>query len=144
MKPEAAIEVRLIERADIQSIVPLLHQRNPALCLELIGARVAEMDRQGFQCFGAYEQEKLVAIAGFWIRTRYHTGRVIELDAVFVEASYRSRGIGERMTACIIDYGKQRECLESELHCYVSNSAAHRFWISHGYRIIAFHFGRQL
>jgi hypothetical protein len=144
METEAAVEVRLIERAHIQSIVPLLHQRNSTLSLELLAARVAEMDSQGFQCFGAYQQEKLVGIAGFWIKTRYHTGRVIEPDAVFVEASYRSRGIGARMTACITDYGKQHQCLESELHCYVSNIAAHRFWISHGYRVIAFHVGKQL
>ena len=128
----------------MHSIVPLLQQRNPALSLQLLSARVAEMVAQGFQCFGAFQQGRLVAIAGFWIKTRYHTGRVIEPDAVFVEAGYRSRGLGERMTKCILEHGKQHECLESELHCYVANAAAHRFWINQGYRIIAFHFGKDL
>lgn len=144
METQAAIEVRLIEPANIQCIVPLLQQRNSALSSQLLSARVAEMAAQGFQCFGAYHQNRLVGMAGFWIKTRYHTGRVIEPDAVFVEASYRSRGIGERMTRCILEYGKQHECLESELHCYVSNAAAHRFWMSQGYCIIAFHFGKDL
>jgi GNAT superfamily N-acetyltransferase len=144
MEKEAAIEVRLIEPTSLQSIVPLLRQRNGALSLELLAARVAEMAVQGFQCFGAYHQERLIGIAGFWIKTRYHTGRVIEPDGVFVDAGCRSRGIGEMLATCIVEYGKQHECRESELHCYVSNTEAHRFWINQGYRIIALHFGRDL
>lgn len=141
---QTAIEVRLIERTDMQRIVPLLQQRNCALSAQLLSERVAEMVVQGFQCFGAFQQDRLVGIAGFWIKTRYHTGRVIEPDAVFVAASYQSRGLGERMMRCVLEYGRQHECLESELHCYVSNAAAHRFWMNQGYRIIAFHFGKDL
>ena len=141
---QAAIDVRLIERADMQRIVPLLHQRNSALSSQLLSARVEEMVAQGFQCFGAFQRDRLVAIAGFWIKTRYHTGRVIELDAVFVEATHRSRRLGERLVRCILEYGRRCDCLESELHCYTANSGAHRFWMNHGYRIIAFHFGRGL
>jgi GNAT superfamily N-acetyltransferase len=140
---EATIEVRLMQAAEIQSIVPLLHQRNPSLSLELLSARVAEMVAGGFQCFGAYHREKLIGIAGFWMRTRYHTGKVIEPDAVFVDADYRSRGIGARMCSRIIEYGEQQQCLESELHCYLSNTEAHQFWMNRGYRIIAFHFAKD-
>jgi GNAT superfamily N-acetyltransferase len=141
---EATIDFRLIQDVEIQSIVPLLHRRNPSLSLQLLSARVAEMGAGGFQCFGAYHGEKLIGIAGFWIRTRYHTGKVIEPDAVFVDENYRSRGIGARMCTRIIEYGRQQQCLESELHCYVSNTEAHQFWINRGYRIIAFHFAKDL
>jgi len=93
-EPEATVQIRLMLAVEIRSIVPLLHRRNPSLSPELLSARVAEMVAGGFQCFGAYHGEKLVGMAGFWMKTRYHTGKVIEPDAVFVEADYRSRGIG--------------------------------------------------
>lgn len=144
MENEDVIDIRLIGRTDIQSIVALLNRRNPLLPLDLLSERVAEMASQGFQCFGAYQDGRLVGIAGFWIKTRYHTGRVIESDGVFVEMSHRSRGIGERMAMSILAYGKQHGCLEGELHCYLPNAEAHRFWLNRGYRIIAFHFGRTL
>jgi GNAT superfamily N-acetyltransferase len=128
----------------MSSIVPVLHQRNSALSHWLLSARVGEMVAQGFQCFGAYNEEALIAIAGFWIKTRYHTGKLIELDSVFVHPKHRSRGIGERLVARVLDYGKQQACLESELHCYVSNTEAHRFWMNQGFRIIAFHFQKVL
>ncbi len=137
-------ELRLIEKETMQRIVPLLHRRNPALSPELLSERVAEMVVQGFQCLGAFEDDTLVAIAGFWIKTRYHTGKVIEPDGVFVEAPYRSQGIGAQMLAWIYQFAEQQGCLESELHCYTSNAAAHRFWMNQGYRIIAFHFAKDL
>jgi GNAT superfamily N-acetyltransferase len=138
------LEIELIETENIQRIVPLFHERNPALSSDLLALRVAEMASQGFQCFGAYLSTELIGIAGFWIRTRYHTGRVIEADGVFVRPPYRSRGIGEKMAQRVIDFGRKVGCLEGELHCYVSNTDAHRFWINQGYRIIAFHFGRNI
>jgi GNAT superfamily N-acetyltransferase len=138
------LELRLIEAKNIRQIVPLLHQRNVALSLELLSERVTEMTAQGFQCLGAYRDGQLIAIAGFWVRTRYHTGKLIEPDGVFVDTEHRSDGIGEKMVMWICDFGRRQGCLESELHCYVDNAGAHKFWLNRGYKIIAFHFGKDI
>lgn len=144
MSDNEQVDLRQIAKESLQSIIPLLHRRNPALSQELLGERVGDMAKEGFRCVGAYHDTALVGIAGFWIKTRYHTGRVIEPDSVFVEAKYRGLGIGKRLMAWIYEFGREQECLESELHCYVSNSDAHRFWMGEGYKIIAFHFGKNL
>jgi GNAT superfamily N-acetyltransferase len=138
------LQIRKLLDSELKIIVPLLHQRNPALSLELLGTRVAEMGSQGFQCVAAFSQGRLIAMAGFWIKTRYHTGKLIEPDAVFVDSEFRSHGIGDQLMKWVYDYGRTQGCLGSELHCYTSNTSAHRFWLNQGFEIIAFHFGKNL
>jgi GNAT superfamily N-acetyltransferase len=138
------LELCLIPNDQMLSIVPLLRLRNAALSEQTLTERVAEMRGQGFQCLGAYHQGKLIGICGFWIKTRYHTGKLIEPDGVFVLDEYRSAGVGAKMMDWVYAYGKEQGCLESELHCYVTNSEAHRFWLNQGYKIVAFHFGKNL
>jgi GNAT superfamily N-acetyltransferase len=136
--------VRLIDKSQMLSIVPLLRKRNPQLSEQVLSERVVEMVSQNFQCSGCYLGDRLIAIAGFWIKTRYHTGKLIEPDNVFVEEEFRSQGIGEKLMAWVYNYGRELGCTSTELHCYTTNSRAHRFWFNQGYDIIAFHFSKNL
>jgi diamine N-acetyltransferase len=63
---------------------------------------------------------------------------------VFILPEYRGKGIGEKLMEWIYAYAKSRGCVASELNCYVTNNGGQKFWINEGYKILAFHFQKQL
>lgn len=138
------VDIRLIPRGSMHDIVPLLHILNPGITTETLHQRLDEMCTQGYQCAGAYEGDALIGCAGLWITTRYYVGRFIEPDNVLIHPGHQGRGIGDRLMQWIFEYGRQQGCVASELNCYVTNSRGHKFWMNHGYDIIAFHFQKHL
>lgn len=137
-------QLRLLERDELPSILPLVQILNPSLPRELLAARLQEMISQGYQCLGVFCADQLVAIAGLWIHTHFWSGRMIEPDNVVVHPDYRSSGLGERMMAWIYEYGREQGCVVSDLNCYITNHGGHKFWANQGYKILGFHYQKDL
>jgi diamine N-acetyltransferase len=134
----------LIAPDKIYAIIPLLLQLNNKIDEETMRSRLSEMITQGYECVGVYDADKLIGISGLWILTKYYIGRHIEPDNVFILPEYRGKGIGEKLMEWIYAYAKSRGCVASELNCYVTNNGGQKFWINEGYKILAFHFQKQL
>ncbi len=125
-------------------VVPLLQILNPKIEEAVLVQRLSEMCEQGYQCVGAYDNKKLVAICGLWIITKYYIGKHIEPDNMIISPEYRSKGLGKDMMKWVYEYGQSQGCVASELNCYLTNEAANRFWANEGYERIAYHYQKPL
>jgi len=135
---------RLIPSDNIFSIIPLLRMLNDKITEETLQERLTEMVKNGYECMGAYDNDKLIGICGLWVLTKYYVGRHLEPDNVMILPEYRGKGIGEAMMESVYAYGRSKGCVASELNCYVTNSGGQKFWANEGYKIIGFHYQRTL
>jgi len=134
------MDIRLIDDSEILMIVPLLKILNPTLTEEIISERLLEMVTRGYKCAGAFDSEELIAICGIWELVKVYVGRHIEPDNVVVQPRYRSSSVGNQLIAWVLDYGKERGCVASELNCYITNPSGQKFWERVGYKAIGIHY----
>src|SRR6187402_2507521 len=111
----------LLPKENIYTIIPLLQLLNPDLDEPTLKGRLDEMVQQNYECLGVFDKDRLIAISGLWILTKYYVGKHIEPDNVIIHPDYRNKRLGEQMMHWIYEYGKQKGCVASELNCYVSN-----------------------
>lgn len=137
-------QVKLIPQEDLATIFPLLKILDPNIAEELLQQRLQEMQQHNYLCAGIYDGELLIGISGMWILYKYYVGKHIEPDNVMIHPDHRGSGAGEALMNWIHDYAKEQGCLASELNCYVSNSKGVAFWVKQGYRILGFHFRKDL
>lgn len=142
MKP--SVTIRLIEKDNLSSIIPFLRMLNDKIPVETLSERLEEMVKQGYECVGVFEGDRLVGICGLWFLTKYYVGKHVEPDNVIIHPDYRGTGLGEQMMDWIYNYARSKGCIASELNCYVSNTGGQKFWINEGYKIIGFHFQKKL
>lgn len=138
------MNIELINSEEMTSIIPFLQLSNPNIDEEILIQRIGEMVEQGYQCVGAFEGSKLVAVCGLWILTKYYIGKHIEPDNMIVLPEYRSTGLGKKIMQWVYEYGISQGCIASELNCYVSNAKGKVFWTNEGYEVIAHHYQKSL
>ena len=138
------VDVRLMQAQDMPQILPLIQQLNPTIPFKMLKERLVHMVKRGYQSVGAYQGAKLVGVAGMWFGTRFYCGNYIDVDNVVVDESGRSRGVGQLLMNWIEAYAKEQGCRVSVLDAYTTNTSAHRFCLRDGYRIIGFHFLKEL
>lgn len=140
-----AITIRIIEPAEIFSIIPLLQKLgNYSVSEALIKERLQEMVHQHYECLGVFDGEKLIGTCGLWFQTRHYAGKNVEMDHVIIDDSYRGHGIGEQLVAFVSDYAKQKSCNWVELNSYVHNFPSHKFFYNQGFVAKGYHFVKEL
>lgn len=88
---------RIIENNNINSIIPLVQKLNGNKQSEaILKQRFAEMVTQNYECAGIFDGEKLIGISGMWFCTRHYSGKSIEVDHVYIDDSYRGKGLGKQ------------------------------------------------
>ncbi|MBM4207756.1 MAG: GNAT family N-acetyltransferase [Gammaproteobacteria bacterium] len=137
-------DIKLIPRHQIDSILPLIQQLNPALPEHVLRSRLHEMAGQGYQCAGLTINDRLVGICGMWIMTKFYVGKHIEPDNVFILPEYYRQGFGKLLLNWVYEYGKTQGCIASELNCYIINDTGNRFWEQEGFVKIGYHYQRLL
>ncbi len=139
------ISFKIIEPSQINSIIPLmLKLTNNKVSEAILKQRFAEMVTQNYECAAIYDGEKLIGIAGMWFCTRHYSGRSVELDHVFIDDSYRRKGLGKKFMKCIYDYAVQKGCQSAELNTYVQNTPSHKFYMNEDFEILGYHFLKKL
>jgi GNAT superfamily N-acetyltransferase len=136
----------IISKQEIDIILPFIKLLNPRQPDEnVLLARIREMATYPhYECVGAYHESKLIGISGLWFCTRHYSGRSVEPDHVIIDESYRNQGIGKMMFAWIYDYALSKGYETIELNTYVNNSRSHKFYYNEGFRILGFHFLKEL
>lgn len=136
-------DIRLIERENMFSIMPLLKTLNPKIPTTTLNGRLTEMLEQGYQCVGVYDAKQLIGISGIWILNKYYVGKHVEPDNVYILPEYQGKGIGKLLIDWIFAYARSIDCEASELNCYIGNEAGQRFWKQLGYEVVAYHFQKK-
>lgn len=76
------------------------------------------MKTQNHECAGIYIENELIGICGLWYCTRHYSGKSVELDHVFIDEAYRSKGLGKQFLNWISDYVKSKDVETIELNTY--------------------------
>ncbi len=140
-----SITFKIIEKTQINSVVPLVAKLNEyKVSSELLKKRFSEMVKQNYECAVAYDGDKLIGVCGMWFCMRHYSGKSIEVDHVYIDDDYRSKGIGKQFFAWIYDYALNVGCESVELNTYVSNYPSHKFYYNEGFKILGFHFLKKL
>ncbi len=71
---------------------------------------------------------------------RGYAGKTVELDHVYIDDDYRSRGLGKEFLQWIYEHVKTKGCNTAELNTYVQNYPSHKFYYNEGFEILGYHF----
>ncbi|MDA8176885.1 GNAT family N-acetyltransferase [Acidithiobacillus sp.] len=138
------LTIRLLQRAELPRILPLIRELNPAIPELVLLQRLEEMTQGGYQCVAALWKDDCIGVAGLWTGTRFWCGRYLDVDNVVVDPRYRSMGVGQRLTDWIERYAREQACEVLVLDAYVTNQRAHAFYERNGFRIVGYHFVKHL
>ncbi|WP_434036851.1 GNAT family N-acetyltransferase [Formosa sp. 4Alg 33] len=139
------INYRRLKKDELPQIIPLMqkftdNKHSDALLFE----RFSEMFEQNYECIGVFNNQELIGICGLWFCTRHYSGRSVEVDHVYIDADYRSKGIGKQFFKWIYDYAKGKGYEAVELNTYVQNFPSHKFYYNEGFNILGYHFLKKI
>lgn len=139
------VEIReFTTEEELKGIYPLIQLLNPGMDRSTFEELLARMCKQGYRCIGAFVKGECVGICGFWVGYRFWCHGYIDLDNIVVKESHRSHGIGAAMMRWIEQEGKRLGCKVAVLDAYTYNYASHRLYIRDGYKILGYHFVKDL
>ena len=94
-------QFKIIPAQSIAIVVPLVKKMSKPLITEaLLLERFKEMVTQNYEYIGVYDADELVGVSGLWFCTRHYSGRSVELDHVFIDDTYRNKGLGTVSPTC--------------------------------------------
>jgi len=134
------LEIKLIEKENIFTILPLLRELNTNTSEIILKKRLLEMTTQNYNCVGMYLNEELVGISGLWFLTRHYCGKTVEPDHVVIGKNYRNKGLGKKLFEWIHNYAQSIGYEASELNTYIENEKSHRFYENDGYKKLGYHY----
>ncbi|TXE07164.1 GNAT family N-acetyltransferase [Seonamhaeicola algicola] len=137
---------KILEKENIDLIIPLVYQlNNEKLDKALLKRRFNEMvTYKNYECAVIYDDDKIIGVSGLWFCTRHYSGKSVEPDHVFIDESYRGKGLGKQFFKWIYNYAKTKGCEAVELNTYVANAASHKFYFNEDFKILGFHFLKKL
>ncbi len=138
------VKFKLIEKANIEIILPLLNELDPSIPEEVLSLRLSEMVKSGYECIGIFNERKIIGICGIWTLVKYYIGKHIEPDNVYIRANYRGLGVGRKLDSWLKNLAVSRGCKVIELNCYIKNKKGNEFWEANGYKAIGMHYQKKL
>lgn len=137
--------LRKLAKSELQEILSLAMQLNPTISEEVLKQRQLEMFKiDNYYCFGFYHENKLVGISSGWLTVRLYSGKQLEIDNVIMDSSLQSKGLGSQFLNELESWSIENGCETIELNTYVQNSRSHKFYFNKGYKILGFHFQKEI
>ncbi|MCH2200302.1 MAG: GNAT family N-acetyltransferase [Flavobacteriales bacterium] len=139
------MEFKQLNVSYLDDLVALAELLNPNLKESVLRERQRDMfNYEAYRCFGLFENDELIAISAGWLTVRWYSGKQLEVDNVVVDPRMRSKGIGSKLFEYIHQWAKENDCLTVELNAYVTNPRAHKFYYNEGYKVLGFHFQKEM
>ena len=139
-----SIAIRELTQEELPTILPMICQLNPKLAPGELERRLGVMIPKGYHCIAAYDGDRMVGVAGYWLGARFYCGEYLDVDNVVVEESLRSAGIGAKMMDWLHAKAAELGVKVVVLDSYVTYAGAHRFYFRQGYEILGFHFSKKI
>jgi ribosomal protein S18 acetylase RimI-like enzyme len=123
----------------------IIKQRYKEINLQSYDAQISEMiSDNDFKMVGAFLDEKIVGITGYWTLRMLYCGRYIQLSSFIVDESQRGMGIGKKILAEIEKIGKELGCEKIVLDSFTENKKSHSLYYREDFYIRGFHFMKDL
>jgi len=139
------IHFQIIQKESILEIIPLIQEfTDNKFSKEILEIRFNEMFTQSYECIGVFKGGVLIGLCGLWFQTRHYAGKSCEPDHVYIQPEYQGLGLGNKMFDYIEKYCREKGCASLELNTYVQNTSSHKFYYNLGYKILGYHFFKDL
>lgn len=139
------IQFKKLSISNIKELISFGKLLNPNKSNEEVEKNFTEMFTfENYNCFGLYQDEKLVGISGGWITVRIYSGKQLEIDHFVIDESIRSGGLGKIFVTHIENWSLANNCKTVELNAYVQSDRAHKFYFQNGYKVLGFHFQKGI
>lgn len=139
--------MKITELTDLESLMKsyeLLCNFYPSLTEQDYRNNLLDMLKLNYAQVAVFEDDRCLAVSGYWIGTKLWCGKYLELDNIVVDPSQRSRGIGK----LLFDYFQEKATIENcnmmALDSYTDNFEAHKFFYREGFVPRGFHFIKVL
>ncbi|MFC1749523.1 GNAT family N-acetyltransferase [Pseudomonadota bacterium] len=137
--------LEILTNEHIVDILPIVAAVNSRVDKAELEARLNEMfSYDNYICFGFFDNAELIAVTSGWALTKLYSGKQLELDNVAVIEEKRSQGVGQKLTAMVEQWAKERGYISVELNSYVTNARSHKFYFNQGYTVIGYHFQKDM
>ncbi len=136
----ASIRLRELTATEIPTIFALMNLNNPKITKTIFAKRLADMLPFGYHAVAAFDGERMVAVSGFWLRSRFWCGRQLDIDNFFVHPDYRSAGVGKRLVQWLEKRAIAEKCELIVLDTYADYFLAQRFYHREGFSATGTHF----
>lgn len=124
---------------------PIIQQLyDSSFTIEKYETLIHEMIPNGYKQIAIYQDEKLVAVSGYWINTKLYTGKYLEIDNFVVDENHHGKGFGKMLIKEIEVIAKNNKANAIVLDAFSTNFSAHKFYYNHGYVPKGFHFVKFL
>ncbi len=128
-----------------EKILLLLKQLNPNRDNDYINKTLLDMaNLSGYRCFALFNNNELIGISSGWTTIRVYSGKHLELDNVIIDAKIQSKGYGKWLITKIEEWAKEQAYNCIGLNTYTQNARSHKFYFNQGFKILGFHFEKQL
>ncbi len=119
---------QLSTEKEIKEAFPVMKQLRPHLTEALYLALNEEMQTNGYTLLGCYDDETLVAVAGFAILTNLYYGKHVWVYDLVTDGNLRSRGFEEELLSFIESFALHNSCNCVALSSGIARKDAHRFY----------------
>jgi GNAT superfamily N-acetyltransferase len=103
-------------------------------------ARVRRLQEQGYRLAAVWNEDQVVACAGYHLAENLIRGRHLHVNELVTARTARSTGIGQHLLQALIEEARNLDCKALVLECGLINPRAHAFYFREGLRISAFRF----
>lgn len=135
----------LESQEDMLQAYEIVKQRYKNMTLESFVNQISEMiEMNDFKMIGAFLDDKLVGVCGYWVLRMLYCGRYIQLSSFIVDEEKRGEGIGKRILQEIEKIGKKLSCEKVILDSFTENKKSHALYYREGFYIRGFHFMKDL
>lgn len=139
------IHFQIIQKEFISEIIPLIQEfTDNKFPNDILEIRFNEMFTQNYECIGVFKGDMLIGLCGLWFQTRHYAGKSCEPDHVYIQPEYQGLGLGNKMFDYVEKYCKEKGCESLEINTYVQNTSSHKFYYNLGYKILGYHFFKDL
>lgn len=136
------VTLRELKATEIPLIFPLIQLLNPDMSKALFMKRIKAMMPHDYRAVAAFQGKEMVAVSGFWIRTRLWCGKQLDMDNFVVMPTLRRSGVGAQILAWIEQRAIAEKCELIVLDSYVQSHLTHRFYYRQGFTISGYHMTR--
>jgi GNAT superfamily N-acetyltransferase len=140
------LELKIIDPLEHkEKILLLLKQLNPDRNTKYLNDTLVAMVKQpNYTCFALFNNKELIGIAGGWTTLRIYSGKHLELDNVIIDGAIQSKGFGKWFISNIEKWATAQAYKFVGLNTYTQNSRSHKFYYNQGFKVLGFHFQKEL